>query len=59
MMEEVHTVLALGGGGMTKLQFAQNDLTRFHNPKFPQEYIARIDDVLKTKREVVDLLNHS
>ena len=56
MMEEAHSILALGGGGMTKLQFAQNELTRFHNPKFPQEYVARIDDVLAAKAEVAELL---
>ena len=56
MMEEAHDVLALGGGGMTKLLFAKNDLTRFHNPKFPQEYVARIDDVIRSKHEVAALL---
>ena len=58
MMEEAHDVLALGGGGMTKLLFAKNDLTRFHNPKFPQEYVSRIDDVLAAKREVASLLKN-
>ena len=56
MMEELHTVLALGGGGMNKLNLTSEQLERFHNPKYPQEYIARIEDVLETKREIFRLL---
>ena len=56
MMEELHTVLALGGGGMNKLNLTAEQLERFHNPKYPQEYIARIEDVLETKREIFRLL---
>ena len=56
MMEEAHSILALGCGGMNKVNLAENDLERFHNPKYPQEYIRRIDDVLEKKREVFALL---
>lgn len=52
MMEELHTIISLGGGAMTKVNYPDGHLERFHNPKFPKEYIERIDDVLKQKDEV-------
>ncbi len=56
MMEEVHTILSLGGGGMNKVNFPDGSLKRFHNPKFPEQYIEMIDDVLKQKREMFELM---
>ncbi|MBO7252462.1 MAG: coproporphyrinogen dehydrogenase HemZ [Oscillospiraceae bacterium] len=56
MMEEVHTILSLGGGGMNKVNFPDGSLRRFHNPKFPEQYIEMIDDVLKQKEEMFSLL---
>ena len=50
MMEETHTILSLGGGGMTKVNLPDGHLTRFHNPKFPREYIQDFDAVLEKKR---------
>ena len=49
MMEELQTILALGGGGMTKRMLPDGRLERQHNPKAPQQYIGRIDDVLAQK----------
>ena len=56
MMEEVHTILSLGGGGMNKVNFPDGSLKRFHNPKFPEQYIEMIDDVLRQKKELFSLL---
>ena len=56
MMEEVHTILSLGGGGMNKVNFPDGSLQRFHNPKFPEQYIQQIDDVLRQKEELFNLL---
>ncbi len=56
MMEECHTILSLGGGGMTKINLPEGKLERFHNPKFPEQYIAQIDDVLRQKEELFALL---
>ena len=56
MMEEVHTILSLGGGGMNKVNFPDGSLKRFHNPKFPEQYIEMIDDVLEQKRELFQLM---
>ena len=57
MMEEVHTILSLGGGGMNKVNFPDGSLKRFHNPKFPEQYIEMIDDVLRQKEEMFALLS--
>ena len=52
MMEELQSILALGGGGMTKLMLPDGRLERQHNPKAPQQYIGRIEDVL-AKKDVI------
>ena len=56
MMEETHTILSLGGGGMNKITFPDGSIQRFHNPKFPEQYIAQIDSVLSQKEELFRLL---
>ena len=56
MMEEIHTILSLGGGGMNKVNLPDGSLQRFHNPKFPEQYIQQIDDVLRQKEELFSLL---
>ncbi len=56
MMEEVHTIISLGGGGMNKVNLPDGSLQRFHNPKFPEQYITMIDDVLRQKEELFALL---
>ena len=56
MMEEVHTILSLGGGGMNKVNFPDGSLKRFHNPKFPEQYIEMIDDVCAQKEEMFTLM---
>ena len=56
MMEEVHTILSLGGGGMNKVNFPDGSLKRFHNPKFPEQYIEMIDSVVEQKRELFELM---
>ena len=56
MMEEVHTILSLGGGGMNKVNLPDGRLQRFHNPKFPEQYIEMLPDVLRQKEELFRLL---
>ena len=56
MMEEVHTILSLGGGGMNKVNFPDGSLKRFHNPKFPEQYIEMLPDVLRQKEEMFELM---
>ena len=59
MMEEIHTILSLGGGGMNKVNLPNGRLERFHNPKFPEQYIELIDSVLQQKEELFSLMKGS
>lgn len=56
MMEELHTILSLGGGGMNKVNLPDGRLERFHNPKFPEQYIEMIDSVLEDKKKLFELM---
>lgn len=53
MMEELHSILALGGGGMSKVNLPGGRLQRYPNPKFPQEYLERLDQIIRQKAELV------
>lgn len=53
MMEELHSVLSLGGGGMTKLvDREKGSIRRINNPKFPKEYIERVEVLCEEKRNM-------
>jgi len=45
MMEEFCTVLALGGGGVTKLVTTDGRIERIFNAKFPREYIMMTEKI--------------
>ena len=49
MMEELHTVLSLGAGGVTKT-IGNGCVRRMANPKYPQEYIRDIARVIDDKK---------
>ena len=50
MMEELQPILALGAGGVTKLvDTAAGSIARRANPKYPQDYITRIDQICQEK----------
>ncbi|SMC54614.1 coproporphyrinogen dehydrogenase HemZ [Papillibacter cinnamivorans] len=55
IMEELQTILALGGGGTTKLVDPKSGrIERIFNPKYPYEYIAGIEAVLRNKARFLD-----
>lgn len=56
MMEELHTVVSIGGGGMNKVNLPDGTLRRFHNPKFPEQYIELLPSVLAQKEELFSLM---
>jgi oxygen-independent coproporphyrinogen-3 oxidase len=56
MMEEVHSIVSVGGGSISKVNLPDGKLVRFPNPKFPEQYIEMIDSVLDKKREMFDLM---
>lgn len=53
MMEEVHTIVSVGGGSISKLNLPDGKLVRFPNPKFPEQYIENLPTVLEKKREML------
>ena len=56
IMEEKQTILALGAGGMSKFVFhSENRLERVDNVKSITDYIGRIDEMLKRKRNFLEL----
>ena len=59
MMEEVHSIISLGGGGMNKVNLPGGKIQRFHNPKFPEQYLEMIDSVLRQKEELFTLMKGS
>ena len=56
MMEELHSIVSIGGGGMSKVNLPKNKLERFNNPKFPEQYIQQFDNVLEQKETLCNLL---
>ena len=54
MMEEVHTIVSVGGGSISKRNMPDGTLQRFPNPKFPEQYIEMIDTVLEKKKEMFE-----
>lgn len=53
MMEEVHTVLASGGGAVTKLKDpCSAKIERIFNFKYPYEYVSRFDELLNRKARI-------
>lgn len=52
IMEEQHSIVALGAGAISKIYFAEeNRLERFSNSKGLEDYMARIDEMISKKKE--------
>ena len=53
MMEECHTVLAVGAGAVIKLKepYGRN-IERIFNYKYPYEYISRFDELVERKAKI-------
>lgn len=50
VMDETHTILACGSGGVSKLKNCEKDyLERIFNFKYPYEYIDRFDEIIERK----------
>ena len=55
MMEELQTVVSIGGGGVTKLVDAPaGKIVRLPNPKYPHDYLATLDKVLAQKQDILE-----
>lgn len=60
VMDETHTILACGSGGVTKLkQYGTDYLERVFNFKYPYEYIDRFDEIIERKSAVKRFYNNN
>ena len=55
IMEEAQTIIALGGGGTSKLVM-DDRIERIFNFKDPAEYIRRFDDIIARKKQMEAIL---
>lgn len=54
IMDETHTILAAGAGGVTKMKNQDNGyIERIFNFKFPHDYSRRFDEILQRKEQVI------
>ena len=57
MMEELHTILSLGGGGITKLiDPVTGHIQRLSNPKYPHEYLQSREKLRSIKAQTAAFL---
>ncbi len=63
IMDETHTILSVGGGGVTKMvmpgmagegSWDNVRIERIFNLKYPYEYISRFDTILERKQKILD-----
>lgn len=60
MMEECHSVLAVGAGGVTRLKAPSREkIDRIFNYKYPYEYIKDFDSLLERKRKISEFYNEN
>lgn len=53
IMDETHTILAVGGGAVTKLKQPHvNNIERIFNYKYPYEYIAHFNEMIDRKKGI-------
>ena len=53
MMDETHSVFAVGAGAVIKLKnCSSGKIERIYNYKYPYEYIDRFDEILKRKKKI-------
>lgn len=58
MMDETHTVIAVGAGAVTKLKnYDTSHISRIYNYKYPYEYINNFDEVINRKQGIIDFYN--
>lgn len=55
VMDETHTILGCGSGGVTKLKNQSTDfLERIFNFKYPYEYIDRFEELMLRKKRIIE-----
>lgn len=54
IMEEKHTILALGAGATSKFVFPDGHIRRVENVKNVKEYVERIDEMIMRKKSFIE-----
>ena len=55
MMEEIHSVFAVGAGAVTRLKDqTTGKISRVYNFKYPYEYISRFDELIGRKKDILE-----
>ncbi len=55
MMEEIHSVFAVGAGAVTRLKNqATGKISRVYNFKYPYEYISRFNEIIERKKDIIE-----
>ncbi len=58
IMEELCSIISIGGGASTKLCVGSGRIERLFNPKYPTEYIECIDKIITEKKKINELLSN-
>jgi len=55
IMQELHTIISAGGGGVTKLVSPDRSfIDRVFNLKYPYEYISRFNEIIDSEKAIED-----
>ena len=56
IMEELCSIISVGGGASTKLCLGSGRIERIFDPKYPAEYIGSMDKIIEEKRKIPELM---
>lgn len=57
IMEELCSIISMGGGASTKLCAGSGRIERLFDPKYPAEYIESIEKIIASKNSIKECLN--
>lgn len=57
IMEELCSIISMGGGASTKLCLGGGRIEHIYDPKYPAEYIERIDKIINDKQKIKEYYN--
>lgn len=59
IMEELCSIISMGGGASTKLCAGHGRIERMFDPKYPAEYMDNIEKILSDKERIEEILCHT
>ncbi len=57
IMEELCSIISVGGGASTKLCLDEGRIERMYDPKYPAEYIESIEKIISDKRKILEIIS--